>query len=42
MADKVQQDERARRLTEQLRENLRRRKVQGREMKPGDTAKDEG
>ena len=35
MADKVQQDDKARRLAEQLRANLRRRKAQGRELKPG-------
>ena len=40
MADKVQQDEKARRLAEQLRANLRRRKAQGREMKTGAPEKD--
>ncbi|WP_420606803.1 hypothetical protein [Novosphingopyxis sp.] len=36
MADKIQQEEKARRLAEQLRVNLRRRKAQGRELKPED------
>ena len=41
MADKVQQEDRARRLAEQMRANLRRRKAQGPEMKTADTPKDD-
>jgi len=42
MADKLQQEEKARRLAEQLRANLRRRKAQGREIKTADSDGEDG